>query len=61
VSKLYCSKCRGALSYRIGRGKSDRDEYRNVSVIKKIKEGKYECLCNTCKHTWISTSKSINS
>jgi hypothetical protein len=55
--KLACSKCRKHLIYRIARGKNDKDDYRDVSVIKKVQEGKYECVCNRCKHTWISISK----
>ncbi len=46
--KLYCSKCRSALAHAIGRGKNSKDDYKDVSVVRKIKEGLHECVCNRC-------------
>ena len=56
--KLYCSKCRDELVHRIRREKNSKEDYMDISVIRKVKDDLYECICNRCKNTWLSKSKS---
>lgn len=56
--KLYCSKCRSELAHRIALGKNSKEDYMDVRVIRKVKDGLHECTCIRCKNTWLSKSKS---
>jgi len=53
---LYCSKYRDTLSHRIAAHKASPSDYQQIKVLAK-KNGKFECVCRRCKHTWHSKSK----
>lgn len=60
IASPICSRCRARLSHLIARYKTDKSEYQNIELIKKISETKYFCRCKNCGHEWISTSKYFN-
>lgn len=57
VVNMYCSKCRQILSHEIARQRVSSEEFHRVSILRRISDTKFECLCNRCGYKWKSSSK----